>query len=72
MKQKVVTAKELAAKLKDSEGVLSQSLNSNPTLERLTQIASALEVSIANLFDTPNATIITCPHFGKTINFKAE
>lgn len=74
LKQKGITAKELAAKLSLSEGALSQSLNGNPTLERLTQIASALGVSVAELFETPaeDSTTLTCPHCGKAITIKAE
>ena len=74
LKQKGITAKELAAKLNLSEGALSQSLNGNPTVERLTQIASALGVSVAELFEAPAAdsAVITCPHCGKPITLKVE
>lgn len=74
IKQKGITAKELAATLNLSEGALSQSLNGNPTVERLKQIASALGVSVAELFEAPAAdtAVITCPHCGKSINLKAE
>lgn len=74
LKQKGITAKELAAKLNLSEGALSQSLNGNPTLERLTQIASALGVSVAELFEAPaqDAATITCPHCGQPITLQVE
>ncbi len=74
LKQKGITAKELAAKLNLSEGALSQSLNGNPTVERLTQIASALGVSVAELFEVPAqaAAVITCPHCGKPITLQVE
>ncbi len=74
LKQKGITAKELAAKLNLSEGALSQSLNGNPTLERLTQIASALGVSVAELFEAPaqDAAVITCPHCGQPITLQVE
>ncbi|MDE7465296.1 MAG: helix-turn-helix domain-containing protein [Muribaculaceae bacterium] len=74
LKQKGITAKELAAKLNLSEGALSQSLNGNPTVERLTQIASALGVSVAELFEAPAAdtAVITCPHCGKSITLQVE
>ena len=49
LKEKGVTAKELAARLNLSEGALSQSLNGNPTLERLNQIAAALEIGRAHV-----------------------
>ena len=72
--QKGITAKELAAKLNLSEGALSQSMNGNPTLERLTQIATALGVSVSELFEEPrkDSTVITCPHCGKPITINAE
>lgn len=74
LKEKGVTAKELAARLNLSEGALSQSLNGNPTLERLNQIASALDVSVAELFEAPaaDATAIICPHCGKPITLHVE
>ena len=74
LKQKGVTAKELAAKLNLSEGALSQSLNGNPTLERLTQIASALGVPVSELFEAPKSgeAVITCPHCGKPITLHVE
>ncbi|MBD5191338.1 MAG: helix-turn-helix transcriptional regulator [Bacteroidales bacterium] len=74
LKQKGITAKELAAKLNLSEGALSQSMNGNPTLERLTQIATALGVSVSELFEEPrkDSTVITCPHCGKPITINAE
>lgn len=74
LKQKGITAKELAAKLNLSEGALSQSLNGNPTVERLTQIASALGVSVAELFEAPAAdtAVITCPHCGEPITLQVD
>lgn len=74
LKQKGITAKELAAKLNLSEGALSQSLNGNPTVERLTQIASALSVNVAELFEVPAAdsAVIICPHCGKTIILQVD
>ena len=74
LKQKGITAKELAAKLNLSEGALSQSLNGNPTVERLTQIASALGVSVAELFEAPasDTAVITCPHCGKPITLQVD
>ena len=74
LKQKGITAKELAAKLNLSEGALSQSLNGNPTLERLTQIASALGVSVSELFEAPKSgeAVIICPHCGKPLTLHVE
>lgn len=74
LKEKGVTAKELAARLNLSEGALSQSLNGNPTLERLNQIASALGVSVAELFEAPAAdeAVITCPNCGKPVHLHVK
>lgn len=67
LKQKGMTAKDLAAKLNISEGALSKSLSGNPTLERINQIADALGVSVSELFDTPKEGVIHCPNCGTKI-----
>lgn len=69
LKQKGMTAKELAAKIGISEGALSQSIKegANPNLQTITKIASALGVSVSELFDAPKEGVITCPHCGKEI-----
>lgn len=72
LKRKNMTAKELAAKLDISEGALSKSLSGNPTLERLTQIATALGVPVSELFEAPKEGVITCPHCGKPITIEAK
>ena len=72
LKRKNMPAKELAAKLDISEGALSKSLSGNPTLERLTQIATALGVPVSELFEAPKEGVITCPHCGKPITIEAK
>ena len=72
LKEKNITAKELAKMLNLSEGALSQSINGNPTLERLEQIASALGVTVPELFEAPKSAVLTCPHCGKPITLKIE
>lgn len=69
LKQKGMTAKELAEKLGISEGALSKSISGNPTLERIEQIASALGVEVYELFAPGNSSdgIIRCPNCGKEI-----
>ncbi len=67
LKQKRMTAKDLAAKIGISEGALSKSISGNPTLERLEAIAAALGVSPAELFAPQPTNTITCPHCGKPI-----
>lgn len=72
LKAKGMTAKELAGILNVSEGSLSQTIRegANPSLQTLDKIASALEVSVADLFEAPSSDSakITCPHCGKPIN----
>ena len=72
IKQKGMTAKELAAKLGISEGALSLAINGNPTVETLEKIASALGVSVSDLFAAPKEGVIHCPHCGKSITIKTE
>ncbi len=72
LRQKGMTAKDLAAKIGISEGALSKSISGNPTLERLEAIAAALGVSPAELFAAPKEGAIICPHCGKSITIKAE
>lgn len=72
LKRKGMTAKDLALKIGISEGALSKSISGNPTLERIEEIAVALGVSPAELFEAPKEGAITCPHCGKSITIKAE
>ena len=74
LKQKGMTAKELAAKLGISEGALSQSIKdgANPNLQTISKIASALGVSVSDLFAAPKEGIIHCPYCGKSITLKPE
>ena len=67
LRRKGMTAKELAVKIGISEGALSKSLSGNPTLERIEQIATALGVSVPELFAPQPTNTITCPHCGKII-----
>lgn len=55
-----MTAKELSVKIGISEGALSLSINGNPTLSRLQEIANALDVEISELF----APSYKCPKCG--------
>lgn len=69
LRSKGMTAKELAGKLGISEGALSQSIKegANPNLQTLMKIASALEVSVSELFDAPKEGVIHCPKCGTEI-----
>ena len=69
-----MASKELAGLLNISESSLSQTIKAgaNPSLQTLDKIASALGVSVAELFEAPaqDAATITCPHCGKSIHLQ--
>ena len=71
LKEKQLTQKKLAAKIGMSEVGLSQSLNGNPTKNTLEKIASALDVSVIELFELSNPVTIRCPHCGKKLILSA-
>ena len=50
-KEKQITMKEIAEKLGINPITLSQSLNGNPTLSRLQEVADILGVSVPELFE---------------------
>ena len=77
LKQKGMTAKELAAKIGISDGALSQSIKegANPNLQTIKKIATALGVSVSELFATPDSSsgvTLRCPHCGKPIRVSVE
>ena len=49
-KEKGITMKELAEKIGINPITLTQSINGNPTLSRLTEVAKILDVDVADLF----------------------
>ena len=60
-KEKHITMAEIAARIGISPITLSQSLNGNPTLNRLQEVAEILDVSITELFEkTEKNTIYGC------------
>ena len=58
---------DLASRLNITYQSLYDSIKGNPTLKRLTDIASALDVDVTELFDSSKEGIIRCPHCGKPI-----
>lgn len=52
-KEKGITMKELAEKIGILPITLTQSLNGNPTLSRLSEVAMILDVDVADLFREP-------------------
>lgn len=74
LREKGITAKELASIIGMTETGLSIAMgeNGNPPLKRLEQIASALGVPVIELFDKPKEGMIHCPHCGKEIKLNPE
>lgn len=73
-KERNLTQKELAEKIGISAVGLAKALAGNTTVGTLDKIASALGVSVAELFEAPKAdrATITCPHCGKPIHVHVE
>lgn len=72
IKAKGLTAKELSAIIGISESALSLAVNGNPTVETLQKIATALGVSVSELFEPPHNGVITCPNCGAEIALSAS
>lgn len=73
LKEKGMTAKELAARLGMTETGLSIAIgdNGNPPLKRLQEIASILDVEVSELF-TPKSNTIICPKCGTVLEIKEK
>lgn len=67
LKLKGVSVNELAEMLGVSRVSVSNMINGNPTVETLNRIATALGVSVSELFAAPAEGVITCPHCGRPI-----
>ena len=52
-KEKSITMKEIAEKIGINPITLTQSLNGNPTLSRLQEVADILGVDVGELFEQP-------------------
>jgi transcriptional regulator with XRE-family HTH domain len=71
-KEKGISIKTMATRIGIGLSALSQSIDGNPTAERLQQIADALGVPITELFDKPSAGNFTCPNCGASLRLNAE
>ena len=59
-KEKGITMAEIAAKIGINPITLSQSLNGNPTLSRLSEVASVLGVDVSELFVPKERPLYGC------------
>ena len=73
-KQKKISLTEVAQHIGINPISLSQSLNGNPTLSRLTEVASVLGVEVADLFDKePEKNIHGCVYVnGEAVLIKSQ
>ena len=74
LREKGITAKELASIIGMTETGLSIAMgeNGNPPLKRLEQIAAVLGVPVTVLFDKPTEGVIHCPNCGTEIKLNLE
>lgn len=70
LKEKGVMHKELAEKLGVTDIALRASLKGNPTIGTLEKVATALGVTVPELFAPQPTNTITCPHCGKLIKIE--
>lgn len=71
-KEKGISLKTVASRIGVGLSALSQSIDGNPTAERLQQIADALDVPITDLFDRPTGGGFICPNCGASLKLNAE
>lgn len=69
-RDKNMTLAEIAGKMNVSASSLSQILKGNPTLSKLQAIATALGVSVPELFAPQPTNTITCPKCGTVLEVK--
>ena len=82
IKRQGFTISQVAALVKNqrggfgvSQGALSTTLNNNPGIEKLQEIANIIGVSLSELVADEGdhqGSRITCPHCGKPINITVE
>jgi transcriptional regulator with XRE-family HTH domain len=71
-KSKGLRMEDLAQKLGITRNALTNSLARNITISNLERIASALNVSITELFDIPSNTSFACPKCGAELRICAD
>lgn len=71
-RDKGIMLKDLAGMIGITEVGLSKSLNGNPNISRLEEIAAALGVPVTELFDKPKEGVIHCPNCGTEIKLNPK
>lgn len=71
-KEKGMTMQQIADIIGINRVSLSNSINGNPTLSTLENIANALGVEVVELFGKPSAGNFTCPNCGAGLRLTAE
>ena len=74
LRDKGITQKDFASKLGMTDVGFSKSINENgnPGLNRLNEIAAALNVPFIELFEAPASGGIICPKCGTSIELTAK
>lgn len=72
LKSRGMTQTDLAEKIGISRVGLSKAINGNTTITTLSRIASALDVTVPELFAPAATNTITCPHCGAVLEIKAK
>ena len=63
-KQKGITSKELESQLRFGKGYISKIDKSNPTVDKLQQIANFLNVPLNDLMNSSNDSLVSCKECG--------
>ena len=66
-KSRGITMQVLASRMGVTYQALYASVSGNPTVNKLQEIADALGVPLAELFEEPQNCVIRCPHCGRPI-----
>ena len=71
-KSKGLTLTELAERVETTQPNLSAIINekSNPTMDMIKRIATALNVSISELFEQPSDSTLVCPKCGTRLEVR--
>ena len=71
-RDKNMTLADIAERIGVSASSLSQIMKGNPPLSKVQDIASALDVSVAELFAPQPTNTITCPKCGTVLEIKEK